>query len=195
MNELFEFRNHLNIKKTIGIAILALVLIIIIFSLIFNNNNIVEKEDTSNPYKTYMSQDRTVAIELPKRYNLQEIQSSSAMQLKSDDGLFINIEEKPIIFGKSLKEVVTSDKNVYTHKFENAFDVSDLQIFSLDDSNLLTSYKYDFKYINQAVEYYIQVFWIQGNSQYYIINISMPKDNTQKYHGLESELSSSLKFN
>ncbi len=195
MNELFEFRNHLNIKKAIGIGLLALFLIVIIIFSFSNTNDITEKEDVSNPYKIYMSSDHTISLELPKRYNLQEIQGNYAIQLKSDDGLLINIEEKPIVFGKSLKEVVTSDKSVYIQKFENTFDVSELQTFSLDNSNLLTSYKYNFKHINQAIEYDIQVFWIQGNTQYYIINISMPKDSIEKYHGLESEIASSLQFN
>lgn len=192
MNELFEFRKHLNTKKVI--ALVSLILIIILLFFFYKNNRITKKEEDSNPYKSYYSIDRRISLELPKRYNLNETQSNHTLQLKSDDGLLINIEEETIVVGKSLKEIATSDKNVYIQKFENAFDVSDLQEFSLENGNSLSSYKYNFKYIKQSIEYNIQVFWIQGDTQYYTITISIPQNNISKYQSIQTEIISSFKM-
>lgn len=196
MNELFEFRKHLNAKKVIGfVGLLIVLLIIIVFFFSKNKEHQLKKAEDSSPYKTYTSMDNRISLELPKRYNLQENQSDSALQLQSDDGLLINIEEKTIVVGKSLKEIATSDKSVYPQKFENTFELSDLQEFSLENNNLLSSYKYSFKHINQAIEYNIQVFWIQGDTQYYIITISIPKNTSSKYEGIQTEIISSFKIN
>ena len=151
MNNIFEFHKELNIKKVISVFILAVFIIILI--VVFHPQNTEKKlkeEEISNPYKTYISADNKVSLELPKRYNLQEIKSNYLLQLQASDGLLINIEEKSILFGKSLNEVVNSDKNVYTQKFENAFDVSDLEEFNLENSNTLSSYTYNFKYISNS---------------------------------------------
>ena len=193
MNNIFEFHRELNIKKVISVFILAvfIIILIVVFHL-QNKEKKLKEEEISNPYKTYISADNKVSLELPKRYNLQEIKSNYLLQLQASDGLLINIEEKSILFGKSLNEVVNSDKNVYTQKFENAFDVSDLEEFNLENSNTLSSYTYNFKYISNATLYNIHVFWIQGNSCYYIISISFPEESTSKYQGLESEIISSF---
>lgn len=195
MNELFEFRKHLNTKKVIGIAVLILVIILlIVFLFSGNKKNKIKKENDANPYRTYTSLDSKVSLELPKRYNLHEIESNNILSLQSNDGLLVNIEEEIIVLGKSLKEIADSDKYLYLKKFENTFDVSNLEEFSLENNNLLTSYKYSFKHTNEVAEYFIQVFWIQGNTKYYIINICMPQNDITKYQGIESEIISSFKF-
>ena len=197
MNEIFEFRRHLNTKKVIGIAVLAVLLIIFIINLIFGNSNkdIKERNEDTNPYKIYTSFDEKISIELPKRYNLNEIESNTSLKLQSDDGLLISIEEKTIIMGRTLKDIANIDKDVFISKFENSFDITDLETFNLENSNMLTSYKYSFRYIKQATEYDIQVYWIQDNSQYYIINLCVPQNNASKYQGIESEIISSFKIN
>lgn len=196
MNELFEFRKHLNAKKVIGFAtILIIILILIIrhFYIAGNENHI--KEDDTKPYKTYTSVDGKVSLELPKRYNLNEVESDYALKLQSNDGLIINVEEKTIVFGKSLKEIASIDRGTYTKKFENTFEVSELKEFNLENSNSLSSYTYDFKYLNGASEYYIKVFWMQDNTRYYIISFSLPQSNSSKFQGIESEITSSFKIN
>lgn len=196
MNELFEFSSNLNIKKVIGIACLAIFVIAITLFLLLDKNELTEKEvEDKNPYKEYVSQNGSISLELPKRYNLKELTGPNAMQLQSDDGLTINIEERQIIFGRSLIEIANSDKNIYTQKFQNTFDVSDLTEFTLTNSNLLSSYKYSFKYINEAIEHFIQVLWIQGNSQYYVITLSIPNNIISMYQGIDSEIISSFKAN
>ncbi len=196
MNNLFEFHRELNIKKVVGICILAVfIIILIIFSLPKNTEKKIKGEEEANPYKTYHSLNSSVSLELPKRYNLQELQSNYLLQLQSDDGLLINIEEEPILFGKSLNEVSNSDKEVYTQKLENTFDVSNLEEFNLEKSNALSSYTYSFKHINEGTTYNIQIFWIQGNTCYYVISTVFPENNATKYQGLESEIISSFKMN
>lgn len=155
----------------------------------------MNQEDDSKPYKTYTSSDGKVSLELPKRYNLTEIESNYALKLQSNDGLVINIEEKTIVFGKSLKEIATSDKGTYISKFENSFEISDLKEFNLENNDTLSSYTYNFKHINQGSEYYIQVFWTQDNARYYIISVSIPQNNSSKFQGIESEIISSFKIN
>lgn len=194
MNELFEFRKHLNTKKVIGIIIFIAVFIVVIINFFLKSSyEDFENDEISNPYKTYSSIDHKISIELPKRYKLNEKESNHILKLESDDGLVINIEEKTIVFGKSLNEIAMSDKNVYIQKFENAFDVSELQELTLENNSSLTSYTYNFKYIKQAYEYAIQIFWTQYNSQYYIISICIPQSDASKYQGIESEIISSFK--
>lgn len=193
MNELFEFRKHLNIKKVL--VFVALIVAIIILFLQKDTSKKIQKEEDANPYKTYYSVDHGISLELPKRYNLTETQSNHTMQLQSDDGLIINIEEKNLVVGRALKEIAISDKGIYLQKFENTFDVSDLEEFTLENGNSLSSYKYNFKHINQATEFDIKVFWIQGDTQYYIITISIPMNNISKYQGIEPEIISSFKMN
>lgn len=196
MNEIFEFRKHLNTKKVIGIVLLCVILIILTFNIFSNNikKEKLKKEKETNPYQEYFSKDQKISLELPKRYNLKEIESNSALKLTSEDGLQINIEEGNLVFGKSLNEIANTDKRLYTEKFENAFEVSDLEEFKLENSNLLSSYKYNFKYIKNETEYILQVYWIQDNTQYYIISICIPQNNSN-YEGIDSEIISSFSFN
>lgn len=193
MNELFEFRKHLNMKKFIIFAIL-IVIVLTIF-LPKNTKKQIQKEEAANPYKTYYSINHKISLELPKRYNLIETQSEHTLQLQAEDGLIINIEENNIVVGKSLKEIATSDKNVYLKKFDNIYDISDLKEFNLENDNLLSSYKYNFKHTNQSTNYNITVFWIQSDTQYYIITVSIPENNISKYQGLEAEIVSSFNMN
>ena len=196
MNNLFEFHRELNMKKVIGIA--SLVIFIIILIIFFHPQDTEKKlkeQEAANPYKTYSSLDSRVSLELPKRYNLQGVQSNYLLQLQSDSGLIINIEEEPIVFGKSLNEVSNSDKEIYTQKFENAFDISELKEFSLENNNALSSYTYSFKYTKEEITYDIQIFWVQGNTCYYVITTHFPESDITKYQGLESEIISSFKMN
>lgn len=196
MNELFEFRKHLNTKKIIGLIFLIIILIIaiIFFSFSKHTSKKENNKDDSNPYKVYYSADTKVSLELPKRYNLQEVQSDNILQLQSEDGLLINIEEKTIILGKALKDIATSDRNIYTKKFENVSDISDLQEFNLQNSNILSSYKYSFNFTTQNKSYYVQVFWIQSNTEYYIITLNIPQNHISKYQSIETEIISSFKM-
>lgn len=195
MNNIFEFHRELNKKKVVGLVIVVLsILILIIFFRPQNTEKKLKEQESANPYKTYNSLDSRVSLELPKRYNLQEIQNNYLIQLQSSDGLLINIEEEPIVFGKSLNEISNSDKEIYTKKFENAFDISDLKEFNLENSNALSSYTYSFKYINEEITYDIQIFWVQGNTCYYVISTAFPESDIQKYQGLESEIISSFKM-
>ena len=196
MNEIFEFRRQLNTKKVVGIAVLAALLLMYLIHSFFGSSNrdIKEKNDDANPYMVFTSLDKKISIELPKRYELTEIKNDTTLSLQSNDGLIISIEEKTIIMGRTLKEIANIDKSLFINKFENSFDVSDLEPFTLEDSNLLTSYKYNFKYIKQSTEYDIHVYWIQDNSQYYITSVCIPQNYSSKYQGLESEILSSFKI-
>lgn len=195
MNNVFEFHRELNIKKVVGICILAIfIIILIIFSYPKNTEKKLKEQEAANPYKIYHSLNSSVSLELPKRYNLKEIQGNYLLQLQSDNGLLINIEEEPIVFGKSLNEISNSDKELYTKKLENTFDISNLKEFNLENSNALSSYTYSFKHINEEIIYNIQVFWIQGNTCYYVISTVFPEDDSTKYQGLESEIISSFKM-
>lgn len=195
MNNIFEFHRELNKKKVVGLVIVVLsILILIIFFRPQNTEKKLKEQEAANPYKTYNSLDSRVSLELPKRYNLQEIQNNYLIQLQSSDGLLINIEEEPIVFGKSLNEISNSDKEIYTKKFENTFDISDLKEFNLENSNALSSYTYSFKCINEEITYDIQIFWVQGNTCYYVISTAFPESDIQKYQGLESEIISSFKM-
>lgn len=195
MNNIFEFHRELNIKKVIGLCIcIVCIIILVIFLNLKNTEKNFKKQELSNPYKTYTSSDNRVSLEFPKRYNLQKVETSSLLQLQSNEGLVINIEEEPIVFGKSLNEISNSDKEIYIKKFENTFDISDLKEFSLENSNALSSYTYSFKCISQETTYNLQVFWIQANTCYYVINIAFPETDTSKYQGLESEIISSFKM-
>lgn len=193
MNELFEFRKHLNTKKVIIFVIL--IVIVLILFLPKNTQKQIQKEEEVNPYKTYYSINHKISLELPKRYNLIETQSEHTLQLQTKDGFIINIEENNIVVGKSLKEIATSDKNVYSKKFDNIYDLSDLKEFNLEDGHLLSSYKYSFKHTNQSTNYNITVFWIQSDTQYYIITVSIPENSISKYQGIEAEIISSFKMN
>lgn len=196
MNNIFEFHKELNIKKVIGlIALFVLIILLIVFFYPENTEKKLKKQEATNPYKTYASLDNRVSLELPKRYNLQPVESNYILQLQANEGLLINIEEEPLVFGKSLKEISTSDKDVYTKKFENSFDISDLKEFSLENNNALSSYTYNFKYIQEETTYSIQIYWIQGNTCYYVISTSFPESTTNTYHGLESEIIASFKMN
>lgn len=196
MNELFEFRKHLNTKKVVFFVIILIVILGLLLAFLFKNNESnFNQEDDTKPYKTYTSSDGKISLELPKRYNLNIEKSDYILKLQSNDGLVINIEENTIVFGKSLKEIANIDKGNYISKFENAFEVSDLKEFSLENNNSLSSYTYNFKHINQGLEYYIQVFWMQDNAKYYTISLCIPQNNSSKFQGIESEIISSFKIN
>ncbi len=195
MNNVFEFHKELNIKKVAGLfTLIAFIIILLIFSHPQNTEKKLKEQEAANPYKMYNSSNSRVSLELPKRYDLQETESNYLLHLQSTDGLVINVEEKPIVFGKSLKEISNYDKDIYTKKFENTSDISDLKEFNLENSNALSSYTYSFKNITEETSYDIQIFWMQGNTCYYVISTVFPEKDITKYQDLESEIISSFKM-
>ena len=128
MNEIFEFRKELNIKK---ILILSLILIIVIAIIIFgiskkSNKKGEEKIEASNPNSIFYDSNQTISLTLPKAYGFTQYKPSGnyILELRTDKNLNIFVSENNSLENKSLKDIASSDIKVYINEFQQYSNLS-----------------------------------------------------------------------
>ena len=194
MNELFEFHKELNLKK---ILIVIAILLIIIFLIIFvpkTGKEIKEKQiENAKPNSTFSSTDNSINIELSKKYEFTEYIPAQdyILELRSSNKTNIFVSKKNLYENKTLESVVSADKNSYISKFKSYSNLSNITELVV---NGFPAYTYSFHYLNKKSAYYLQIFWIETESGYYVIDVEFPLNSLNDNHVIINDLVNNFKI-
>lgn len=194
MNELFEFHKELNLKK---ILIVIAILSIIIFLIIFvpkTGKEIKEKQiENAKPNSTFSSTDNSINIELSKKYEFTEYIPAQdyILELRSSNKTNIFVSKKSLYENKTLESVVSADKNSYISKFKSYSNLSNITELVV---NGFPAYTYSFHYLNKKSAYYLQIFWIETESGYYVIDVEFPLNSLNDNHVIINDLVNNFKI-
>lgn len=196
MNELFfNWRKSLNLKKLIITILILLIIIVIILISIFYKKEPVENSPSAPIYNdktnttTFFDTNCKISLEIPNKYNLKQFKTSQdyLLELRSESNLSIFISSKDKIPSRHLKDVVFADKESFTENFFAVSNVSDVKELNINES---THYSYSFNYIDENLNqsFYIQIFWIETNDNYYVFDIEFPLDNLNNYPDIANDI-------
>ena len=199
MNEVFYFKKELNIKKII-LVIIVIILILGILLKIFNHNDNSTKEiktevqtQKSNPNSTFYDINQQISITLPNSYRLLQYSSKNnyLIELRSENNLNIFISKENILSNKTLSEIASADIKSYIENFNNYSNLSEPKGFKVGSKQ---AYTYSFHYLDSKTKqiYYLQVIWLQTDSEYFIFDIEFPLDDLNNYTALIDTVLNSL---
>lgn len=195
MNELFQFRKELNIKKIIIAIIIVLFCIVITCELISHwiNAKNEELKEEQNPNTIFYDKNKTISIELSKQYQFTQYHSSDnyLIELRSPNELNIFISSRNLIENRSLSAIATADLRSYIENFNGYSNLSDLKEFNIGDK---IAYTYSFHYLDSVTKtpFYLQVIWVEYENQYYIFDIEFPLDKLNNYTNIINETTNSF---
>lgn len=199
LNELYDYSNkHLN-KTKLVIVITIIIIILLFILLIFINKD--EKNETyielQSTTTTFFDKNNELCLNLPKEYHLSLVNSSDSehiLQLADNTNLNISISKNEIFTEKTLNEMLSKDINLYTKKFLNVTNLSDIQDISIGSTSGLT---YSFSYTNSdnSSSYQFKSIWFQIDKICYIIDITYSEAYQERYKNLVNDISSNLTLN
>lgn len=196
MEYLFEFRNKLNLKKvliTVAIAMLAILIITFVIKGRKGPDIKTVKEEVKST--VFTSTDNSMSMEFSNKYELAPYKSTQdyVLELRSSKNVDIFVSRKDLVQNKSLYNLVSTDKNSYISNFANSSNVSDMAELNINGH---IAYTYSLNYVDSTdgnSSYYLQVFWIQTEKGYYIIDVEFPLDSLEKNSDIINELAESFK--
>lgn len=196
MEYLFEFRNKLNLKKVLIVLVIAILIILLIFFAIKGKKGPDIKTVKSEHEKTvFTSTDNSMSMEFSNKYELSPFKSTQdyILELRSPKNFDIFVSRKDLVQNKSLYNLISTDKNSYTSNFTNSSNVSELAELNINGYN---TYTYSLNYVDTQdgnVTYYLQVFWIQTDKGYYIIDVEFPLEQLNENSNIINEIAESFK--
>lgn len=198
MNEIFEFRKELNIKK----ILIALLIIFIIAGLILwkvfspsEKSSAITIKDEVTESKFY-SKNKNFSLTLSSSYNFTQHESTTnyILELRNENNLNIFVAEENLLQNISFSELVESDLKSYVSQFENSSNISNVSEF---DRGGKPAYTYSLHYLdtNTKTAFYIQTIWIEHNNKYYIIDIEFPLNSLNENSKIINEVLNSIVIN
>lgn len=192
MNEIFEFRKELNIKKIILVIVLILLIIlgaVFLFSHISNKKE--EKIEAEKPNKLFYDENKTISLEFPKTYGFTQYKASGnyLIELRTENNLNIFITKNDLIENKKLIDIASSDIKTYINEFKNSSNISEISEFEFNGK---TAYTYSLHYLNSKKPYYLQVIWIEAKNCYYTLDIEFPLDSLNNYTNIINDTTSNF---
>ena len=195
MNELFQFRRELNIKKIIFAIIIILFCIVItleIISKLFNTKKELDLE-AQNPNTVFFDKNKTISVELSKQYQFSQYNSSNnyLLELRTPNNLNIFISSKDIITNRDLSAVASADLHSYIENFNGYSNLSFLKEFNIGEK---IAYTYSFHYLDSSTNtpYYLQIIWLEDNNKYYIFDIEFPLKDLNNYTNIINKITNSF---
>jgi len=195
MEYLFEFRYKLNFKKVLIVVAIIILVIVLIFLAIRGKKGpdikIVKNENTKS---VFTSTDNSMSIEFSNKYELSPYKSTQdyILELRSPKNVDIFISRKDLVNNKSFYNLVSTDRTSYINNFSPSSNLSEMAELTIKD---YPAYTYSLNYIDNQdgnISYYLQVFWIQTNNGYYIIDVEFPLDLLNENSDIVNELASSF---
>ncbi len=194
MNELFEFHKELNLKKILIVIAIVSIIIFLLFFVPKTGKEIKEKQiENAKPNSTFSSTDNSINIELSKKYEFTEYIPAQdyILELRSSNKTNIFVSKKSLYENKTLESVVSADKNSYISKFKSYSNLSNITELVV---NGFPAYTYSFHYLNKKSAYYLQIFWIETESGYYVIDVEFPLNSLNDNHVIINDLVNNFKI-
>ena len=194
MNQIFEFRKELNIKKLVIVIIVAIAIILgIIFAASHISKKEEEKIEAEKPNKTFYSADKSISLDFLKTYEFKQYnpQKGYLIELRTPNNLNIFVAKKDLLSGKSLYDIASADLKTYINEFTNYSNISELNEFDYNENK---AYTYSLHYLSSKTPYYLQTIWIETANAYYTLDIEFPLDDLNNYTNIINDTINSFKI-
>lgn len=193
----------LNVKKVVIAVLIGILLIvsIIVFTISrvgAHKNKIAEQsqneyqesqeqvEEESN-IAVFTDTEKTISIELDKKYNLVQSQNSDYLiKVSSDQDVDIYISRLEGLEGKELYSVSRADRIAYLESYNSYSNLSDLKELNVNGNQAFT---YSFHYLDENLKkaFYIQVVLLKVGEKVYVFDFDFPLDELNFYTNLLTE--------
>lgn len=194
MNQIFEFRKELNIKKLVIVIIVAIAIILgIIFAASHISKKEEEKIEAEKPNKTFYSADKSISLDFLKTYEFKQYkpQDGYLLELRTQKNLNIFVAKKDLLSGKSLYDIASVDLKTYINEFTNYSNISELNEFDYNENK---AYTYSLHYLSSKTPYYLQTIWIETANAYYTLDIEFPLNDLNNYTNIINDTINSFKI-
>ena len=152
-----EFSNYrqLNIKKVIIVVLILILLVVSITVFIISRtmkhenteNTVLKTENIEAKTEVFYSVDKSVSIELPKKYQLKQVHNSEYLiKLSSDENMDVYISKMEKIENRPLSSIARADKLSYLEEYNAYSNLSDLKELNV---NGISAYTYSFHYLDE----------------------------------------------
>lgn len=196
MEEFSSYR-QLNIKKVIIAVLIAILLIvsIIVFVISRTMNNSENSNTSANKNESVESKteiftdtEKTVSIEVPKKYGLKQAHNSEYLiKLSSEANVNVYLSKIEKMENRPLSSVARADKLAYLEEYNAYSNLSDLKELNVNGHE---AYIYSFHYLDENLRkaFYIQVVLMELEDGIYIFDIDFPLDDLSMYTNLITEV-------
>lgn len=198
MNQIFEFRKELNIKKILIVLLIIFIITGLILWKVFSpseESSSVKIKDEVTESKFY-SKNKNFSLTLSSSYNFVQFDpaESHILELRNENNLNIFVAEENLLQNLTLAELVEADLNSFVAQFEKSSDISNVTEF---DRGGKPAYTYSFHYLdsNTKTAYYLQTIWIEYNDRYYIIDIEFPLNSLNENSKIINDVLNSIVIN
>ena len=171
MNQIFEFRKELNIKKILIVLLIIFIITGLILWKVFSpseESSSVKIKDEVTESKFY-SKNKNFSLTLSSSYNFIQFDpaESHILELRNENNLNIFVAEENLLQNLTLAELVEADLKSFVAQFKKSSDISNVTEF---DRGGKPAYTYSFPYLDSIAKtaYYLQTIWIEYNDRYYI---------------------------
>ena len=198
MNQIFEFRKELNIKKILIVLLIIFIITGIILWKVFSpseESSSVKIKDEVTESKFY-SKNKNFSLTLSSSYNFIQFDpaESHILELRNENNLNIFVAEENLLQNLTLAELVEADLKSFVAQFKKSSDISNVTEF---DRGGKPAYTYSFHYLdsNTKTAYYLQTIWIEYNDRYYIIDIEFPLNSLNENSKIINDVLNSIVIN
>ena len=198
MNQIFEFRKELNIKKILIVLLIILIISGLILGKVFppsKESSFVKIKDEVTESKFY-SKNKNFSLTLSSSYNFIQFDpaESHILELRNENNLNIFVAEENLLQNLTLAELVEADLKSFVAQFKKSSDISNVTEF---DRGGKPAYTYSFHYLdsNTKTAYYLQTIWIEYNDRYYIIDIEFPLNSLNENSKIINDVLNSIVIN
>ena len=198
MNQIFEFRKELNIKKILIVLLIIFIITGLILWKVFSpseESSSVKIKDEVTESKFY-SKNKNFSLTLSSSYNFIQFDpaESHILELRNENNLNIFVAEENLLQNLTLAELVEADLKSFVAQFEKSSDISNVTEF---DRGGKPAYTYSFHYLdsNTKTAYYLQTIWIEYNDRYYIIDIEFPLNSLNENSKIINDVLNSIVIN
>lgn len=193
----FSYYRKLNIKKVIIAVAIAVLLVVSVIVFIIskttdnsveNSNNNDELSLSTNKTEVFMDAEKTVSIEIPKKYELiQAFNSEYLIKLSSDDNLYVYVSKIGKMENRPLSSVARADRLAYLEEYNAYSNLSELKELNVNGN---PAYIYSFHYLDENLRkaFYIQVVLMELEDAIYVFDIDFPLDDLSLYTNLVTEV-------
>lgn len=198
MNQIFEFRKELNIKKILIVLLIIFIITGLILWKVFSpseESSSVKIKDEVTESKFY-SKNKNFSLTLSSSYNFIQFDpaESHILELRNENNLNIFVAEENLLQNLTLAELVEADLKSFVAQFKKSSDISNVTEF---DRGGKPAYTYSFHYLdsNTKTAYYLQTIWIEYNDRYYIIDIEFPLNSLNENSKIINDVLNSIVIN
>lgn len=197
MNYLIKYPK-LNIKKVLivlaSIILIFLIIVFWFFSQKINSEKQVLGENLGNNRK-FTSTSNEAEVIVSKEYELKQYNTYTnyLFELRNEKNLNIFVSKLDLVSDRSLQNLIQADRTTYIKEFSSISNLSDIKEISINN-NLANTYSFHYLDKNQNTAFYLQVVFMQINSNIYVFDFDFPLNDLSLYGNFITDFLNNFKI-